>query len=407
MKVLDNKKVKKLIILNIIIVLLAFIVLIILNKVQARKSIEKVNNTISLLIDCIKEEYPNVNDEELINILNNENIKRENIIRKYGIGEKDITIKELKNDETKLLLYNSIILITTGLLLTLILFVYLKDRKREIDNLIEYIEKILNKSYDLSIEDNSEDELSSLKNELYKITVTLKEEAKNSTKTKELLSRSVSDISHQLKTPLTSVLILLDNLSQSEEMDKATKERFIREITRQIEGMNWLVISLLKLSKLDAGVVNFNNTSIDVNKLVNEVVSNLEIMAELKRVSFNVKNMRKEGNHFIGDYNWNKEAIKNIVKNAIEHTNEDTAIEIEIEENDVYTSIKIKDKGEGINKEDLKHIFDRFYKTQNIKENSFGIGLSLAKSIIERQKGYIEVESKKGEGTVFTIKYIK
>lgn len=235
----------------------------------------------------------------------------------------------------------------------------------------------------------------------------LKEEAENSISQKEALAMSVSDISHQLKTPLTSVLILLDNLSQSDNMDKVTREKFISEIARQIEGMNWIVISLLKLSRLDAGVVDFSNIKIDANKLIENILSNLEIMAELKNVSFKVENIRKEKAYFNGDYNWNKEAIQNIIKNAIEHTKENLKVTIQIEENDVYTSISITHEGNGISAKDLKHIFDRFYKSENSSENSFGIGLSLSKSIIEKQNGYIGVETKEGKGTSFKVKYIK
>ena len=302
-------------------------------------------------------------------------------------------------------MYNLIILIATSVALTVVFYFYLKYRQNEIDKITKYVERVSNKKYILDIDENTEDELSSLKNELYKITVMLKEEADNSEKQKEALTTSISDISHQLKTPLTSILIMLDNLSESDNMDKQTRDKFIAEISRQIENMNWLVISLLKLSRLDAGVVEFESQRINANKLVNEVISNLEIMTELKNVGFEIE--ANKDCYFIGDYNWNKEAIQNIVKNAIEHTKINTKVKIRIEENSVYTSITVKDEGSGINPKDLKHIFDRFYKSENSSENSFGIGLSLSKSIIEKQNGYIQVETKENEGTKFIIKYIK
>ena len=409
MKILENKKTKKLLIINIVIILIAIITMSIFNHIQNKRYREKINTTISLIVDKIKIAYPDVNDEELIKILNDENIdaKRENILNKYGIDNSKLSIKSLEQQEKNKLLYNIGILFITASLLLCTFYLYLKNRKKEIDKLTEYIEQISNKVYDLAIEENSEDELNSLKNELYKITVMLKEEAENSISQKEALAMSVSDISHQLKTPLTSVLILLDNLSQSDNMDKLTREKFISEIARQIEGMNWLVISLLKLSRLDAGVVDFSNTKIDANKLIEDILSNLEIMAELKNVSFKVENIRKEKTYFNGDYNWNKEAIQNIIKNAIEHTKENSKVTIQIEENDVYTSISVIDEGNGISNKDLKHIFDRFYKSENSSENSFGIGLSLSKSIIEKQNGYIEVETDEGKGTTFKVKYIK
>lgn len=409
MKILNNKEVKKLLLINIIIVILACIVIVLFNTNQNRIYKAKVNTTIGLLIDNIKREYPKVDDEELIKILNQREIgkKEENILAKYGISEEEIVIQDLGKQENNVLFYNAIILSAACLLLLIVFFGYLKYRQKEINELTEYVEKISNRIYELGIEENSEDELSSLKNELYKITVMLKEQAENSLSQKEALAMSVSDISHQLKTPLTSILILLDNLSHNENMDSKTREKFMSEITRQVEGMNWLVMALLKLSRLDAGVVDFANTKIDANKLIKDILSNLEIMAEVKNVSFKVEKVRNKDAYFNGDYQWNKEAIQNIIKNAIEHTKENSNITIEIEENDVYTSISIEDEGEGINEKDLRHIFDRFYKSTSSSENSFGIGLSLSKSIIDKQNGYIEVDTKEGEGTRFKIKYIK
>lgn len=409
MKVLNNKEVKKLLFTNIIIIILACIIIVLFNSNQNRIYKAKVNATIGLLIDNIEQEYPNINDEELIKILNRKdiNVKEKDILRKYGISEDEIVVQDLKNQENNILIYDVIILASTCLLILIVFYYYLRYRQKEIYELTEYVEKVSNKIYELGIEENSEDELSSLKNELYKITVMLKEQAENSISQKEALAMSVSDISHQLKTPLTSILILLDNLSQSDNMDQATRERFIAEITRQVEGMNWLVMALLKLSRLDAGVVDFSNTLIDANELIKDILSNLEIMAEVKNVSFKVEKVRNKKAYFNGDYHWNKEAIQNIIKNAIEHTKENSNIRIEIEENDVYTSISIQDEGEGISEKDLRHIFDRFYKSENSSENSFGIGLSLSKSIIDKQNGYIEVDTKEGEGTKFKIKYIK
>lgn len=407
MKILENKEVKKLLMISIFIIILATIVSSIFNKQKMKTYQKEIDKTISLLINQIKEAYPNVEDEELIKILNSKQSKIENrdFLKKYGLTHNDIIIKALEKQQKEIIVSNFVIIISTSLLLIIIFYLYLRYRQRKINEITDYVERVSNKDYTLGIEENSEDELNKLKSELYKITVMLKEQAEQSIEQKEALAASVSDISHQLKTPLTSVLILLDNLEQNENMNQATRERFITEIARQIEGMNWLVISLLKLSRLDAGVVEFESKDIYLNDLLLEVSSNLEIMAEIKEVE-----MILECNDKItikGDYNWNKEAIQNIVKNAIEHTKNKTKVKIIVEENSVYTQVLIKDEGEGINQEDLKHIFDRFYKAKNASENSFGIGLSLSKTIIEKQNGYIEVESKEGKGTIFKIKYIK
>ena len=405
MKIFKNKGIKNLILTSTLIIVLAIISVVCINGYYNNKYNQTINLYISNILNVVVKEYPNVSEEDLVKILNSKKLEEENsLLEKYGIYNEP-AIEILKQKDKNIIMYNLIILIATSVALTVVFYFYLKYRQNEIDKITKYVERVSNKKYILDIDENTEDELSSLKNELYKITVMLKEEADNSEKQKEALTTSISDISHQLKTPLTSILIMLDNLSESDNMDKQTRDKFIAEISRQIENMNWLVISLLKLSRLDAGVVEFESQRINANKLVNEVISNLEIMTELKNVGFEIE--ANKDCYFIGDYNWNKEAIQNIVKNAIEHTKINTKVKIRIEENSVYTSITVKDEGSGINPKDLKHIFDRFYKSENSSENSFGIGLSLSKSIIEKQNGYIQVETKENEGTKFIIKYIK
>lgn len=353
----------------------------------------------------IKKEYSNIDDEEIIHILNSkENSSNgKELLKQYGIQEDSYYIMKMESQVKNTIITNCIILVSADLLIILAFICYLKYRQIKIENLTRYIQKLSNKDYSLDIEENSEDELNSLKNELYKITVMLKETADNSVASKEALSKSVSDISHQLKTPLTSILILLDNLNESEDMDNETRKDFLKEISKQIKDMNFLVIALLQLSRLDAGVVEFSNQKINLSNMLYEIKNNLEIMAEVKNVELKLK-----GNQDIyidGDYNWNKEAIQNIIKNAIEHAT--SKVIVDISENDVYCKIEITDDGEGISKNDVKHIFERFYKASNSSENSIGIGLALSKDIIERQNGYITVESEIGVGTKFIVKYMK
>ena len=407
MKILDNKEIKIIGIISIATIILFVAILSIITIKQNNEYRRLTNEVIFSILGTIKQEYPNVNEEEIIKILDGTGNTEEGqeIAQKYGIYAESSVIKEVEHQEKIMLFLNILILSILWIILIIIFYFYLRYRQKKINELTNYVEEIANKNYSLAIEENSEDELNSLKNELYKITVMLKEQAEQSKEQKEALSTAVSDISHQLKTPLTSILILLDNLSESDNMDKTTREKFLSEIARQIEGMNWLVVSLLKLSKLDAGAIEFENQEINVKELIRNIISNLEIMSELKNVSFEITSNKEC--YFKGDYNWNKEAIQNIIKNAIEHTKENSKIIISIEENNVYTQISIQDQGEGINSKDIGHIFERFYKAQNASEKRNGIRLSLAKSIIEEQNGYIEVESKKGKGTTFKIKYIK
>ena len=163
--------------------------------------------------------------------------------------------------------------------------------------------------------------------------------------------------------------------------------------------------ALLKLSKLDAGAVRFKEEKIGLRAMLEDILANLEILIEIKEVEILL-----QGDAAIcitGDYNWNKEAIQNVLKNAIEHTPSGKKIWVTIEENTAYRKIAIRDEGEGISREDQKHIFDRFYKAENASEDSIGIGLALSKTILENQNGDITVASEKGKGTTFIIRYMR
>ena len=300
---------------------------------------------------------------------------------------------------------NILIIVLFSILWMTIIVLYLRKRDKKIKQITNYINQIKNKKYDLNIEENTEDELSNLKNELYKITIMLKEESEISKKDKENLKMSVEDISHQLKTPLTSITIMLDNLKDNPNMEEKTKQKFIFEISKQVEWINWLVISMLKLSKLDANVVQFYDEKINLNKFIGEIIKNLEIPIEVKNQKIIIDG--NENVSFIGDYKWQQEAITNIIKNCIEHNANNGTIYINYEENSLFTKITIRDEGEGISKEDLKHIFERFYKGKNSSENSVGIGLALAKNIIEKNNGMINCKSELDKGTEFVIKYMK
>ena len=411
MKIFENKNIKYLILPMIILTITSSITITIQTIQQYKTVTITLNEKIAEIMGKISESNPEIDSREIIEILNSaknteQYEKGQTELSKYGIEiDKINSIKLIENQMKTNLKLNILIIVLFSILWMTIIVLYLRKRDKKIKQITNYINQIKNKKYDLNIEENTEDELSNLKNELYKITIMLKEESEISKKDKENLKMSVEDISHQLKTPLTSITIMLDNLKDNPNMEEKTKQKFIFEISKQVEWINWLVISMLKLSKLDANVVQFYDEKINLNKFIGEIIKNLEIPIEVKNQKIVIDG--DENVSFIGDYKWQQEAITNIIKNCIEHNVNNGTIYINYEENSLFTKITIRDEGEGISKEDLKHIFERFYKGKNSSENSVGIGLALAKNIIEKNNGMINCKSELDKGTEFVIKYMK
>lgn len=413
MRFIRNKKL-------FIISTICLIFLIVISTIVTIKEYEDYNNEIDevfvRLISVIKEEYPDVDEEDIIKNLelnienenseNNENNKNNDIneiLEKYSIDNK--ILDGIENKKYSSIRYNILIILLGFVLYLLINIIHERKENKTIREITEYIKKINEKKYELKIEENTENELSKLKNELYKITIMLKEEAEESMDAKKTLKVAIEDISHQLKTPLTSMSIMLDNIIENPDMESDTRNLFIHEINRQIKWINWLILSLLKLAKLDSNTIEFEKNNINVQNLVNNVIKNLEIPIDIKEQKIIITGDKNTS--FVGDYNWENEAITNVLKNCIEHTDKNKNIYIKFEENNFYTKIEIIDEGNGIDKEDLKHIFKRFYKGKNSSESSIGIGLALAKTIIEKDNGQIVCTSEVNKGTKFEIRYMK
>lgn len=403
---MKNLVARRYLIFSMVIILIFMSCMVGFNIYQDAEYKEALNKYACAVVEMVKEKYPEVSEEEIVELVNAEAVEgSDDVLADYGISGDIYVFKSMEHTRRVTLIGNVAILTMLGVLSLVVFGVYTSKRKRKIDELDRYIQDVSNKMYEIGIDKESEDELNRLKDSLYKITVMLKEDSESKRKQNEAILELVSDISHQLKTPITSIQILLDNILENENMDSDTRRKFTLEILRQVKGMNFLIFSLLKLSKLDACVVEFDNEEISVNKLVADILANLDVLIELKHLDVHVD--VSENVRFDGDYNWNKEAVLNIVKNAVEYTPDGKNIFIGTEENDLYTKIVIRDEGKGIDEKDLPHIFERFYKRDNSAEDSFGIGLALSKSIVEKQDGFVSVDSEVGVGTTFTIKYFK
>ena len=405
MNIFKNRNSRKTIILGIIVIMLSTGIFWIINNIQYRKYLKIVNAKIDNIISQVIEKYPDITEEEVLEILKNNEKPESSVLEKYGYTPDISYIKTLGEQIETNKKQNIALVIIFGTVSLGIYLIYVITQEKKIAEINEYIKQINNKNYILKIEENDNGELSKLRNELYKTTVLLKETAEISEKEKENLSTAIADISHQLKTPLTSIRIMLDNIQDDPDMEKEVREDFLMEISKQIDWISSLVISLLKIAKSDAGTIKMENEEIHVQKLIDAVIGNLAILIELKEIEIITKIDEKAV--FLADYKWQQEALTNILKNAIEHSNQKSKIYIEVENTSVFLKIKIRDEGQGISKFDQKHIFERFYKAKNSSENSIGIGLALAKTIIEKNNGYVKVDSEVGKGTTFEIKYLK
>lgn len=405
---MKNKIDLKKALLCIIAIILLFIMLFAVIQIyQYRTYTENFNKRLTSIILELNEEYPELNKTDIVQILNSNNEINENILEEYGINlEEDSAVLENDNKFKLYLTLNLLFILLLGILMVSIFLKYNFSKDRKLREITRYIEEINHKNYKLDIESNTEDELSILKNEIYKTTVMLKEFAENSLQDKIKLKESLEDISHQLKTPLTSIMIMLDNILETLNMSEETRTEFIKDIKREVLNINFLVQTLLKLSKFDANSIEFINSEVYVKELLDESMKNLSALCDLKNIRVNIcgdSNIK-----VICDVKWQVEALTNIIKNSIEHSAPNSNIDIKYEQNKMYTKIEIQDYGKGIAKEDLPHIFERFYKGKNASSDSIGIGLALAKVIIEKNNGNIRVESEEGKGSKFVITtYIK
>lgn len=361
------------------------------------------NDTINQLVNILLEKYPDVSEKEVAEILNNKTEYTDNseFLNKYGIYPEKDWVSYNNQGSYKYVILSVSVCIAFGLAFAVLFLGYLKIQKKQTMDIAKRIERINLGDYSLQIDRNSEDELSLLDNQIYRTAVKFREQAENSNKDKENLQKSLSDISHQLKTPLTSIIVMVDNILDDDDMPLEIRREFLNDIKHNTNTISFLVQSLLKLSKLDAEAVKFRYEQVEVKSIVDECIKNTAVMAEILGVR-----LETECNDIILDCDrkWLCEAVTNIIKNCIEHS-QNGNIKITADQNKLYTKISIKDNGSGITKEDLPHIFERFYKGKNSSDDSVGIGLSLAKTIIEKQGGYISVSSELNKGSEFVIKF--
>ena len=401
-----NTKQKRNLYIYITMLLVAIILLTIFTIYYIQKNYkESLYDYTNQVIAKIVEEYPEQEEKIIQDIFLNSqesHEKVEDILSKYGFNAENIDIENTQFEIIyKLIILFSIFFILATLGVICIYTIYIRKQNQKLKDLDAYCKEILKGNYIIDLKEQDESDFSKLKNDIYDMTIMLKEKNSLLEKNNKDIEKLIADISHQLKTPLTSLNLINDILYT--DLPEEKKKEFLDSSQKELEKINWLIKTVLNIAKLDSKTLILDKKNENAYHLCLEVKNNFKAMCEINDADIEIVSNNEETINC--DKKWTIEAMNNIVKNAIEHGAK--TITIKLEENTMYTKISIKDDGEGIDKEDLGHIFDRFYKAKNSKETSLGIGLAFCKSIIRNQDGDIRVESSKNEEdswTEFTIK---
>ena len=404
---MNKNKAKKIFLITIICIITIFSSILIISYTKNHYN-EQLYKTLNTYLTKIHKDYPEIEEEIIKDIFNkaqaNNKEETENILKKYGVEVQNI--EEIIGNHNFIqenflkILYIYIIGITC---IILVFIYYNKKQKKKMQELEKYCQEIIRGEENLELKAQEEGLDSILKNNIYDMTMMLKEKNKDLQESNQKTEKLIADISHQLKTPLTSLNLMNDLLYT--DLPEEKKKEFLDNSSKELEKINWLIKTLLNIAKLDSKTIILKKDFHNAKEMLEEIINNFATMCEVYKS--NITLTVKEDNQIYCDKKWTSEAISNIIKNSIEHKGKN--INIQIEENKIYTQITIIDDGEGIFPKDISHIFDRFYKAENSKSESLGLGLAFAKSIIKNQDGEIRVQSKKENNswTKFTIKLYK
>ena len=346
---------------------------------------EKIDSVVSL----IKKNYPNVTDDEIMDVLNDNS---SGFLEKYGI---DVSSSAVLENDLFFKRFIFILILVIAIFSFVFLFVFSRNNKKKNKDILEiadYVSRINNGDFHIDIDKNAEGDMSILKNEVYKTMVMLSTLADNSLNDKLTLKRFLEDISHQIKTPLTSILLSLDNL-------ECADKKAIKVIKKDVLNISFLVQSILKLSRFDTNTVDFINSEVNLSDFLNSSLEKVSALSELKGIDIDVLECDNVTINF--DSYWQCEALTNVLKNAVEHAS--SLVTVNVLKNNVFLEISITNDGDLISSNDLKHVFERFYRGKGALNDSVGIGLALSKAIIESAGGMILVDNK-GK-TTFKIRY--
>jgi len=370
-----------------------------------RIKFEFISNN-NILAGSILKEHPEL-EQELILILSSpkEELLGNSVLKKYGLTSLDSIDYLNSMKDFKIIFFGTFFVFY--LIFTVFLICYFslerKKRKNEIAKIDKYLFSLLSNEIKVDLKDFQSGELETLQNDLMKVTSRLKNALEHSTSSSKELSKTLADISHQLKTPITSLSIINEALSNP-SMDEKTRIDFLQRQEEVLSHMQTLVVNLLKVSQIESGMIELKKENISLPLLLQDSLDELDVLIVSKNI--NVEMEVPENISIIGDSIWVKEALLNIIKNGVEHSFLNGTIHLNVLENPMYVELQIEDDGCGIKKSDLPHIFERFYKSSK-NTDSIGIGLNLSKSIFDRMNATVRVTSKEGVGTKFIIHFYK
>ena len=295
------------------------------------------------------------------------------------------------------------LMLAAGALFCLLALLFHRKRYEALARLSDSVNRVLHHAETETIEASEEGELAILSSDIQKMALRLQEQAGQLREDKLRMSDAVADISHQLRTPLTS-LNLTVSLLENPDVPPERRLKLTRDLKTSLARIDRLIEVLLKMAKLDAGAVTFRRERLSVSALVREAARPLMVPMELRGQALVVET---GDTGFDGDRLWCAEALGNLLKNCMEHTPSGGTVTVRAEETALYTRITVRDNGEGFDPEDLHLLFNRFHKGKNALPGSIGIGLALAQAVIAAQDGTIKAENAPEGGAMFTVTFYK
>lgn len=366
------------------------------------------NLDVASVIGAVVATYPEVDTSDIISRLRSRTSSDtvatgEAILAQYGLMPGDYATSSSAAIIKKYHIMTLIMIISIVSVFCIYLIWLRYKQQRSIRQLVDYLQDISRHIYDLRPDDNDEDDFSLLTNELYKTAVMLKETAETNRRHSLALSNTLADISHQLRTPLTSIRVMVDNIYDDPDMPLDVRQDFLSSISRQAEAMAQHITTLLHLARFDNGSIKLRPQKLQAGDFLRSVVERLAVLAELSDVELEV--LGDLDTTISLDEHWQREALINIVKNCIEHSPRGGVVKVSALQCPLYFRLTVQDQGIGMTAKVQRHIFERFYKAPGSTKDGIGIGLAFARAIIEAENGQISVSSTPGQGTTFTITY--